>query len=83
MEGDPLYDGGLEYLFGVYYFEDSKPIFKAFWGHNLKEERQSFKDFMDFIHDHLVKFPSAYIYHYNHYETTALKRLSCKFVIYE
>lgn len=83
MEGDPLYDGGLEYLFGVYYFEDSKPIFKAFWGHNLKEERQAFKEFMDFIQDHLVKFPSAYIYHYNHYETTALKRLSCKFGLYE
>ena len=83
MEGDPLYDGGLEYLFGVYYFEDSKPIFKAFWGHNLKEERQAFKEFMDFIHDHLVKFPFAYIYHYNHYETTALKRLSCKFGLYE
>lgn len=83
MEGDPLFDGGLEYLFGVYYFENSKPIFKAFWGHNLKEERQAFKDFMDFIHDHLTKFPSAYIYHYNHYETTALKRLSCKFGLYE
>lgn len=83
MEGDPLYDGGLEYLFGVYYFEDSKPIFKAFWGHNLKEERQAFKEFMEFICDHLVKFPFAYIYHYNHYETTALKRLSCKFGLYE
>ncbi|MDA9818162.1 TM0106 family RecB-like putative nuclease, partial [Flavobacteriaceae bacterium] len=87
MEGDPLYDGGLEYLFGVYYFENASgndvPIFKAFWGHNLKEERQAFKDFMDFIHNHLSKFPSAYIYHYNHYETTALKRLSCKFGLYE
>ena len=28
MEGDPMQDGGLEYLFGIYYIEDAQPVFK-------------------------------------------------------
>jgi hypothetical protein len=27
MEGDPLTDGGLEYLFGIYFFSAGKPLF--------------------------------------------------------
>lgn len=30
MESDPLEDGGLEYLFGVYYHNKSAPVFKDF-----------------------------------------------------
>ena len=49
MEGNPLEEGGLEYLFGLYYFQDGKPVFKAFWGHNRAEEKLAFEDFMDFV----------------------------------
>ena len=83
MEGDPLYPDGLEYLFGVYYKENNKEIFKTFWAHNHEEEKESFMSFMDFIKAHLKKYPNAYIYHYNHYETTALKRLSCRYAVCE
>jgi predicted RecB family nuclease len=49
MEGDPLEEGGLEYLFGVYYLEDGTPRFRAFWAHDRQQERQAFMDFMDFV----------------------------------
>ena len=75
MEGNPMEVGGLEYLFGVYYFEDGKTEFKCFWAHSRAEERQAFMDFMDFVTARLLQYPGAHIYHYAHYENTALKRL--------
>ena len=83
MEGDPFYPEGLEYLFGIYYKEDSRAIFKAYWAHDHREEKQSFIQFIDFLKSHFAKYPDAYIYHYNHYEITSLKRLSCKYTVCE
>lgn len=75
MEGDPLEEGGLEYLFGVYHFENGKWLFKAFWSHNRQEEKKAFENFIDFVVEQLKRYPNAYIYHYASYEETALKRL--------
>ncbi|MEM7070170.1 MAG: TM0106 family RecB-like putative nuclease [Pseudomonadota bacterium] len=83
MEGDPLYPNGLEYLFGVYYFKDGKELFLPFWAHDEKQEKETFKRFMGFLADHLAEHPHAHIYHYNHYETTALKRLACRYAVRE
>lgn len=162
MEGDPLDENGLEYLFGVYYFEctgsesgndnssesssnngnngqsnndidsstgnetysnsennngessnsidsatgneahnnthsptsadegnknngkaNKQGIFKTFWAHNQREEKETFKRFMTFLDEHLQQHPKAHIYHYNHYETTALKRLACRHAVCE
>ena len=83
MEGDPLHSNGLEYLFGIYFQENSKEIFQTYWAHNHIEEKQSFIRFIKFLTAHFIKYPNAYIYHYNHYETTALKRLSCKYTVCE
>ena len=89
MEGDPLYPNGLEYLFGVYYFKSGgdgeKPfkLFEPFWAHNHEEEKETFKRFMGFLADRLAEHPQAHIYHYNHYETTALKRLACRYAACE
>ena len=83
MEGDPLYPNGLEYLFGVYYFKDGKELFLPFWAHDHEEEKETFKRFMAFLADHLAEHPHAHIYHYNHYETTALKRLACRYAVCE
>lgn len=75
MEGDPLIEGGLEYLFGVY-VEGGKPgRFRAFWAHTAEEEREATRAVLDCFDAHLAARPGAYIYHYNHYEVTALKRL--------
>jgi uncharacterized protein len=55
MEGDPLEEGGLEYLFGVYYHDDGQPRFQPFWAHSRQEERQAFQDFMAFVMDRLAR----------------------------
>ena len=75
MEGNPLEEGGLEYLFGLYYFDNGKPEFKALWGHNRSEEKKAFEAFIDFVTAWLRRYPTAHIYHYAHYEQTALKKL--------
>ncbi|MHB0665810.1 TM0106 family RecB-like putative nuclease [Roseomonas mucosa] len=73
MEGDPLYpDGGLEYLFGV----EGPEGFRAFWALEAAEEKRAFEEFMDHAVMAMAASPGARIYHYNHYETTALKRLA-------
>jgi len=83
MEGDPLYPDGLEYLFGVYYEKQNQYQFKAFWAHDHVEEKRTFEEFVDFISTHLQSNPRANVYHYNHYETTALKRLACRYATRE
>lgn len=75
MEGDPLEEGGLEYLFGLYFLENGKGVFKPFWAHSRAEEKAAFEAFIDFVGDHLRRWPKAHIYHYASYEQTALKRL--------
>ncbi len=81
IEGDPFYPDGLEYLLGVCTYKENS--FKPFWGHCHKEEKGSFLKFMAFLEDHFRKYPNAYLYHYNHYETTALKRLACRYAVCE
>jgi len=75
MEGNPMEEGGLEYLFGIYLLEKGKEEFKAFWAHSREEEKEAFEQFMDFVMARLKKYPEAHIYHYAHYEETALKKL--------
>lgn len=76
MEGNPLEDGGgLEYLFGLYHLEKDKAVFKPFWALHRNAEKATFEAFMDFVIDHLKRYPNAHIYHYAAYEETALKRL--------
>ena len=83
MEGNPLYPNGLEYLFGVCFMQGGALRFRTFWAHDPREEREMFAEFMAFLAEHLAAHPDAYIYHYNHYETTALKRLACRYAIAE
>src|ERR671918_94729 len=77
MEGNPFWDpkGGLEYLFGVLWQEDRRTPFRAFWAHDRESERRAFEAFVDFVHERLRADPALHVYHYAHYETTALKRL--------
>ncbi len=76
MEGDPLEIGGLEYLFGVGFFQDGAWTFRPFWAHSRGEERVAFEQFMDFVTQRRRTFPGAHIYHYASYEESALKRLA-------
>jgi len=76
MEGDPHYPDGLEYLFGLVWSGKRGTEYKTFWAHGRAEERQAFENFMDFLDAHFKQHPNAHLYHYAHYEPTALKRLS-------
>lgn len=76
MEGDPLEIGGLEYLFGLWCWEEGGWAFKSFWAHDRAQERVAFEQFMDFVQERRRQFPRAHVYHYASYEETALKRLA-------
>ncbi|EHK64905.1 hypothetical protein KYC_17583 [Achromobacter arsenitoxydans SY8] len=75
MEGDPLEEGGLEYLFGLYVIDDGQERFIPFWAHNRAEEKRAFEDFIDYVVARLRRHPDAHIYHYAPYEATAIKKL--------
>ncbi|WP_198402470.1 TM0106 family RecB-like putative nuclease [Rhodobacter sp. CZR27] len=79
IEGDPHYEGGLEYLHGVW----TDGAFHAFWGHDHAAEAQALSDLLDFFRARLATHPAARIYHYAAYEITALKRLTTKYGIGE
>jgi predicted RecB family nuclease len=79
MEGFPYAPGGLEYLFGVGYFDQgdkSEWRFKAFWAHDREEEKRAFEAFMDFVKARLEEYPELHIYHYAPYEAARIKNLS-------
>ncbi|MDO9526441.1 MAG: TM0106 family RecB-like putative nuclease, partial [Gemmobacter sp.] len=71
IEGDPHFEGGLEYLHGVWFDGE----FRAFWGHDHTAEAQALSDLLTFFRDRLAANPAARIYHYAAYEITALRRL--------
>ena len=77
MEGFPFFDadGGLEYLFGAVTIDDGKPHFQAFRAADRAGEKQAFERFIDFAWQRMRQWPDLHIYHYAHYEPTALKRL--------
>lgn len=76
MEGYPLTEGGLEYLFGVVYEADEKLVFKDWWAHNREEEKVAFERFVDWIYARWIEDPGMHVYHYASYEVSAVKRLA-------
>lgn len=79
IEGDPHYEGGLEYLHGIWFDGE----FKAFWAHDHEAEAKALEDLLTFFRSRIEEFPGARIYHYAPYEITALKRLTTKYGIGE
>lgn len=76
MEGDPLFEGGLEYLFGIVALDGDEDRFHAFWAHDRDAEKSAFEALMDFVTERIARRPNAHVYHYASYEETALKRLA-------
>ncbi len=84
IEGDPLLEGGLEYLWGVTYFdENSVRQYKDFWAHDHEQEKDAFKNFIEWVYARWTKDPSMHIYHYASYEITACRKLMGRHGIYE
>jgi predicted RecB family nuclease len=75
IEGFPLVDGGLEYLWGNAYLEHGQKTFRDFWAHNAEEEKQTFEDFIDWVYARWRKDPTMHVYHYANYEIAVIRRL--------
>lgn len=69
IEGFPLFEGGLEYLFGI---SDRKGRFSYWWAHTREEEETAFVRLINYFQQQL----EGVIFHYGHYEITALQRIS-------
>lgn len=78
MEGFPLEEGGLEYLFGVAFRYRGELVFRDWWAHDEDGERSAFEQFIDFVHARWKRHRGLHVYHYAAYEPTALRRLMGK-----
>jgi len=84
IEGFPLHEDGLEYLWGCTYFNDSgKRDFKDFWAHDREEEKQAFESFIHWVYKRWQQDPSMHIYHYANYEIAACRKLMGRFGVCE
>ncbi len=87
IEGHP-YRGskGLEYLHGLAWIEsDGTPQYRAIWAHNAEEERHALIQVIEFIKSRVAVpgYENLRIYHFGHYEPSALKRLATRYATCE
>lgn len=92
FEGDPLWrssatgEWGIDYLFGYITRPDhpgAEPPFTALWAHNLVEEKQALKDFIDFVAQRREQYPGMHVYHYAPYEKAHLLSIAARHGAYE
>lgn len=84
IEGFPLEEGGLEYLWGVTFFDEAATRqFKDFWAHNEAEEKEAFKRFIEWTYARWLQDPTMHIYHYANYEIAACRKLMSRYGICE
>ncbi|MGH3299198.1 MAG: TM0106 family RecB-like putative nuclease, partial [Trebonia sp.] len=71
---------GLQYLFGVIDPADvdatGTPRYTRIWAFDRQGEKQAFEELVDFITDRRKRTPGLHVYHYNHYEPTAVDHLT-------
>ena len=71
---------GLQYLFGVIDTADTDvsgtPRYTQIWAFDRRDEKRAFEDVVDFITDRRKRMPGLHVYHYNHYEPTAVDHLT-------
>ena len=84
IEGFPLDEGGLEYLWGNTYFDDKGDRqFIDFWAHNRNQEKQSFQNFIQWVYERWQRDPQMHIYHYANYEIAACRKLMGRYGVCE
>jgi len=69
-------EGGREYLFGVW----AQGGYRAFWAFDDAEEKAAFEAGIDLIMQAWAADPNLHVYHFNHYEPTAFKKLMGRYV---
>ncbi|OUS14714.1 hypothetical protein A9Q88_12980 [Gammaproteobacteria bacterium 50_400_T64] len=84
IEGSPLQDGGLEYLWGVSYHDQQAAqgtdyAYKDWWAHDQKQERRAFEGFIDWTYTRWQAASDLHVYHYASYEITAILKLSNRY----
>jgi predicted RecB family nuclease len=91
MEGFPLVQGGLEYLFGASEGTFNGNIFHAWWGHDRAQEEATFAKVIAWTWNRWHKEQQSmgidrncgdgmHVFHYGHYEVTAMRRLASRAV---
>lgn len=84
IEGFPLAEGGLEYLWGNAYFDEAgERQFKDFWAHTPEQEKQAFQDFIAWVYARWQSDPKLHIYHYANYEIAACRKLMSRYGVCE
>jgi uncharacterized protein len=83
LEGFPLAENGLEYLFGAVTVHDGTPKFRDWWAHDAAQEKAAFESVLDWLHGRWKADPAMHIYHYAAYEVTALRRLMGRYATRE
>ncbi len=83
IEGHPLLEEGLEYLWGVSYHDKNEAqgkdyAFKDWWGNDQAQEKRAFEDFIDWIYQRWQADSGVHVYHYASYEITAIRKLSTR-----
>jgi predicted RecB family nuclease len=71
---------GLQYLFGIVDTAETdaegRLAYHAIWAFDRAEEKRAFEEVVDFFAERLARNPDLHVYHYNHYEPTALDHLT-------
>jgi uncharacterized protein len=76
LEGDPMVPTtGREYIIGWFY----KKKYFIEWAENDDDEKKSFEKFIKLAFKLFKSKPGMHIYHFGAYETSAFKRLMCKY----
>jgi len=64
-------EGGREYLFGLWLGDE----YRAWWALDDAEEQAAFEAVIDLVMAAWAADPGMHVYHFNHYEPTALRKL--------
>lgn len=84
IEGYPLVDGGLEYLWGCTYFDETgQRQFRDFWAHDAEQEKEAFVGFIRWAYARWQEDPAMHIYHYANYEISACRKLMGRYGVCE
>jgi predicted RecB family nuclease len=77
LEGDPFYEParGLDYLFGIAYRQDGELVYRAIRAGDRAGEKAAFEELVRVLVERRASHPGMHVYHYNHYERTALREL--------
>lgn len=84
IEGHPLIEGGLEYLWGASFKDEQAAqgkqyAFKDWWAHTDEQEKAAFEGFVDWAYARWQADSNMHIYHYASYEVTAMRKLSGRY----